>query len=123
MNSAPSTLLRRPAPPAPRAAVPEPHVTITGALLADAYASTEPATGRVAFTVTLTQGGDLPDIVATRWVGDGHDAGLYAHERANGLSAGDIVTVHAAGMRMRYNRGAVALVLVGVRDIELQRRP
>lgn len=118
--TAPSTLLRRPEPRAPRAATPDPRITITGTLRDDAHASTEPATGRAAFHVVIAQGGDAPDIVATRWVGDGPDAAMYAHDRAAGLCAGDIVTVHGDGLRLRYRHGTLVLELIAVRDIELE---
>lgn len=114
-----STLIRRPEPPPPRAATPEPRITITGTLLEDAYASTEAATGRVAIAITIAQAAGRPAIIATQWCGDGPDNALHAHERARGLRAGDIVTVHADGICNRYVRGDLVLSLIGARGIEL----
>lgn len=120
--NAPSTLLRRPAPGTPRAprtATPDPHVTITGTLLEDAHTRIEPATGRAAYAITISQAGGRPDVVATRWVGDGPDAAAHADKRARGLRAGDIVTAHGDGLAMRYTHGVLAIILVVTRDVEL----
>lgn len=123
MNT-PSTLIRRPAPAAiaPCAPAQPMRVVLTGALLEDAVASTEPATGRAAFTVTLAQGAGEPVVVATRWVGDGPEAAFHATDRAQALRAGDIVTVHGDGLRIRYRHGALAYCVGMVRDIELEQR-
>lgn len=118
----PSAMLRRPAPAAACAPAPEPISTrIRGTLLDDAYSSTEPATGRAAFTVVLSQGLGAPDIVATRWVGEGPEAALHARDRAAGLRAGDTVEVHGGALRLRYRDSAMALQLCAVRDVELVR--
>lgn len=118
----PSALLRRPAPAAACAPAPEPaRVAVTGTLLEDAYSSTEPATGRAAFTAVLSQGLGCPDIVATRWVGEGLDAQTHARERAAALRAGDVVQAHGGALRLRYRDGAMALQLTTVRDVELVR--
>lgn len=122
MNTAPSTLLRRPAPGTPRpprAAAPDPHVTITGTLLEDAHTRIEPATGRAAYAITIAQAGGRPDVIATCWCGDGYDAALHADERARGLRAGDVVTAHGDGLAMRYTHGVLAITLVVTRDVEL----
>lgn len=120
--NAPSTLIRR---PEPAAAVPVTQATpvsakLTGPLLEDAVVSTQPATGLAAFSVTLAQGPGEPVVVATKWVGDGPDAAVHAAERASAMRAGDIVTVHGDGLRMRYRHGTLAIVVGIVRDIELE---
>lgn len=123
MSAAPSTLIRRrdPAGAVPCSPVAPMRVTLTGALLEDAVSSTEPATGRAAFSVVLGQGPGQPVVVATRWVGDGPDAAVHASRRACELRAGDIVTVHGDGLRMRYRHGALVIAVGLVRDIELER--
>lgn len=115
----PSALLRRP-PPAPIAAEGwrPAQVRITGRLLEHAVASTEPATGRAAFTVVISQGAGEPDLVATRWVGDGPEAASFAHERAAALRAGDIVEVQGEGLRMRHRHGTLALHVCTTFDVE-----
>lgn len=122
MSAAPSTLLRRTAPGAPRAprtATPDPHVTITGTLLEDALTRIEPATGRAAYSVTLAQAAGRPDVIATCWVGDGPEAAAHAEERARNLRAGDVVTAHGDGLAMRYTHGVLAIALVVTRSVEL----
>lgn len=120
-SAAPSALLRRP-PPAVAArgepgAVPA-RVVVTGRLLEHATAATEPATGRAAFSVTISQGAGHPAIIATRWVGDGPEAAFHAAGRAAELRRGDVVTAHGDGLHMRYRQGTLVLVLGHVRDIE-----
>lgn len=118
MTTAPSTLLRRPDTPAPRAAVPAPAITITGALREDAYAAVEAATGRAAIHITIGQGAGRPAITAVQWWADErHESALHAHELARSLCAGDIVTVHARGICSRYSRGAIVLALIGAYGI------
>lgn len=122
MSAAPSTLLRRTAPGAaraPRTATADPHVTITGTLLEDAHTRIEPATGRAAFSVVIAQAAGRPDVIATCWVGDGPDAAAHADDRARGLRAGDIVTVHGDGLAMRYVHGTLTVALVFTRSVEL----
>lgn len=119
MNTTPSTLLRRPAPGTPRAAAPDPHVTITGTLLEDAHTRIEPATGRAAYAITISQAGGRPGVTAIRWVGDGPEAAAHADERARSLRAGDIVTAHGDGVAFRYTHGVLAITLVVTRDVEL----
>lgn len=120
--NAPSTLLRRPAPAAivPCAPARPMRVRLTGVLLEDAVTSTEPATGRAAFTVTLAQGAGEPVVVATQWTGDGPEAAFHAAERAQALRAGDTVTVHGDGLRIRYRHGTLAYFVGRVRDMELE---
>jgi hypothetical protein len=120
----PSTLIRRPTPAAvtPCAPAQPMRVVLTGPLLEDAFSGTEPATGRASFSVTLAQGAGEPVVVATRWVGDGPDAAFYAAERAQALRAGDIVTVHGDGLRIRYRHGTLAYFVGSVRDIEIEQR-
>lgn len=117
---APSTLLRRPAPATivPCAPARPMRVRLTGVLLEDAVTSTEPATGRAAFTVTLAQGAGEPVVIATQWVGDGPEAAFHAAVCAQTLRAGDVVTVCGDGLRMRYRHGALALVVAIVRNVE-----
>lgn len=122
MSAASSTLLRRPpqsAAHAPRTATPDPRVTITGTLLGDGHTRIEPATGRAAFSVVIAQAAGRPDVIATCWVGDGPDAAAHADDRARGLRAGDIVTVHGDGLAMRYVHGTLAVALVFTRSVEL----
>lgn len=124
MSSQPTAAARRAmphrdAPPAPRAEPRDPSLVITGTLAEDAYSATEPATGRASFTVRLAQSHDRPEIIATRWVGDGHEARMHAHDRATALRAGDTVTVHGDGLVMRYRHGAMTLQVELVRDVEL----
>ena len=119
-TAAPSARLSRPAPPVPRTEACDPRLVITGTLAEDAYSATEPATGRASFTVRLAQSHDRPEIVATRWCGDGHDARMHAHDRATALRAGDTVIVHGDGLVMRYRHGAMTLEVVLVRDVELE---
>lgn len=117
-TSSPSALLRRP-PTAPAAAPARPtRVRITGPLAEDAYGALEPATGRAAFTVVISQGAGEPDLVATRWVGDGPEAASFAHERAAALRAGDIVEVQGEGLRMRQRHGVLALHVCTTFDVE-----
>lgn len=120
-TAAPSARLRRPAPPVPRAEACDPRLVITGMLAEDAYSATEPATGRASFSVRLAQSHDRPEIVATRWCGDGHEARMHAHDRATALRAGDTVIVHGDGLVMRYRHGAMTLQVALVRDVELER--
>lgn len=119
--AAPSARLSRPAPPAPRTEPRDPRLVITGMLAEDAYSATEPATGRASFSVRLAQSHDRPEIVATRWCGDGHEARMHAHDRATALRAGDTVIVHGDGLVMRYRHGAMTLEVVLVRDVELEK--
>jgi hypothetical protein len=114
----PSALLRRPAPAAQHAPAQPLRVRFAGQLLEDAHSATEPATGRAAFCVVIGQGSGNPDIIATRWVGDGPDAAIYARDRATELSAGAMVEVHGEGLRMRYHHGALAVSVCNVLDIE-----
>lgn len=120
-TAAPSAMLRRAAPIEPCAEARDPSLVITGTLAEDAYSATEPATGRASFTVRLAQSHDRPEIIATRWVGDGHEARMHAHDRATALRAGDTVTVHGDGLVMRYRHGAMTLQVVLVRDVELEK--
>lgn len=120
---APSERLRRPSVAPARPPVPAPRIAITGTLAEDAYSTTEPATGRAAFTVVVAQPDGAPAIVATRWVGDGPDAAIYASRRAGELRAGDVVTVHGDGLRLRYRHDVLSLVVGLVRDIELESTP
>lgn len=113
-----SALLRRPPPPAAVRAAPEPRIVVTGTLLDDAVTCAEPATGRAAFSVTISQGAGHPAIIATRWVGDGPEAAFHAAGRAAELRRGDVVTAHGDGLHMRYRQGTLVLVLGHVRDIE-----
>lgn len=124
INPPPSALLRRP-PPAPIAAEGwrPAQVRITGRLLEHAVAATEPATGRAAYTVIVGQPGGAPPIVATRWVGDGPDAGAFARDRAAELARGDAVILYGDGLHLRYRDGALAIVLAGVRGIERNNAP
>lgn len=69
--------------------------------------------------MTIAQKAGNPAIVATRWVGDGPDAAIYASRRASNLRAGDVVTIHGDGLRMRYSHGTLLLALAFVRDVEL----
>ena len=119
----PSALLRRPTPADACAPARPMRVRITGVLAEDAHACTEPATGRAAFAVLISQGAGDPDILATRWVGDGPDAAIYARDRAAALHAGDTVEVHGEGLRMRYHRGALAAHVCTTFDVELVEAP
>ena len=119
-QTAPSGRLRRPAAAPVKAAAPAPRIVVTGPLAEDAYSATEPATGRAAFTVVVAQPDGAPAIVATRWVGDGPDAAIFASRRAGELRAGDVVTVHGDGLRLRYRHDVLTLVVGMVRDIELE---
>lgn len=119
-NPAPSERLRRPSAAPARPPVPAPRIAITGTLAEDAYSTTEPATGRAAVTVVVAQPGGAPSIAATRWVGDGPDAAIFASRRAGELRAGDVVTVHGDSLRLRYRNDVLTLVVGMVRDIELE---
>lgn len=108
MIASPSALLRRPdLQPATAQARPM-RVCIVGALLEDAYAAVEPATGRAAYTVVVS-GGIGPDVVATRWIGDGPEDAIHATQIAAALRAGDVVLVEGDGLRMRQHHGVLAL--------------
>lgn len=118
LATAPSTLLRRPAP-APAMAPAKPmRVHIVGTLLEDAHAATEPATGLVAVTVVVS-GGVGPDLVATRWIGDGPEAAICARAIADNLRAGDIVVVKGEGLRMRQRHGGLALHVCTTTHLDL----
>jgi hypothetical protein len=118
LTPTPSSLLRRPAPAVGIAPARPLRVRFAGQLLEDAHAVTEPATGRAAFCIVIGQGAGNPAIFATRWVGDGPDAAIYARERAADLRAGDLVEVHGEGLLMRYHHGALAMRVCHTLDIE-----
>ena len=118
LTPTPSALLRRPSPAVGIAPARPLRVRFAGQLLEDAHAVTEPATGRAAFCIVIGQGAGNPDIIATRWVGDGPDAAIYARDRAAELSVGAMVEVHGEGLRMRYHHGALAVSVCNVLDIE-----
>lgn len=119
----PSARLRRkPAlPPAWPHDVPT-RVRITGLLLEDAHAVTEPATGRAAYSVVVS-GRQGPDIIATRWVGDGPEAALAARTIAEALRCGDLVDVEGDGLHLRQHRGVLAVHIGTATRIDLHAEP
>ena len=118
-SAPPSARIRRPEPAPARAPARPLRISITGRLAEHAHTVVEAVSGYAGLAIVLEQCPGQPQVLATLWLGEGYDAQRECDNRAQFLGAGDLVTVHGEGLRMRFHAGAMALSVSIVTGVEL----